>query len=95
MCLDTQIEEEANFARWQLEVGHGQHTDEPSLSITLPEHFHCPENSVDSLINSIYPDIHLPNHPNQYFSECIILSSLNKKVNALNETVLAKFPGPA
>ena len=95
MRLDTQIEEEANFARWQLEVGHGQHTDEPSLSITLPEHFHCPENSVDSLINSIYPDIHLPNHPNQYFSESIILSSLNKKVNELNETVLAKFPGPA
>jgi hypothetical protein len=94
MRLNTAIEAEANFARWQLEVGHGQHTDD-SLTISLPDHFCCPENSVDSLIDTIYPNIHIPNQPNQFFSERIILSSMNKKVNDLNETVLAKFPGPA
>jgi len=93
MRLNVQVEEEANFARWQLEVGHGQHTDD-LLNISLPDHFCCAENSVDSLIDAIYPGIHIPNHPDQYFSERIILSSMNKKVNELNATVLAKFPGP-
>ncbi len=94
MCLDTNFEEEANFARWQLEVGHGQYTDD-SCNITLPDHFHCPENTEDSLLNTIYPDIHISGHLDQYFSERIILSSMNNKVNELNETVLAKFPGPS
>src|SRR6267154_5569103 len=85
MRLNTQVEEEANFARWQLEVGHGQHTDD-SCSIPLPDHFHCPENTVDSLLDTIYPNIHLPGHSDQYFSERIILSSMNVKVNELNET---------
>jgi len=93
MRLNTQIEEEANFARWQLEVGHGQHTDD-SFNITLPDHLHCADNTVDSLIDTIYPDIHLPNHPDQFFSERIILSTMNGKVNELNKTVLERFPGP-
>jgi len=94
MRLNTQVEEEANFAKWQLEVGHGEHTDE-SNNITLPDHFHCPENTMDSLIDTIYPDIHIPNHPHQYFSERIILSTMNKSVNELNKLILEKFPGPA
>ena len=94
MRLNTHIEEEANFARWQLEVGRGEHTDD-SCNITLPDHFHCAENTVDSLIDTIYPDVHIPGHLDQFFSERIILSTMNEKVNKLNETVLAKFPGPA
>jgi len=93
MRLNTHIEEEANFARWQSEVGHGGHTDD-SCNISLPDQFCCIENTVDSLIDTIYPGIHIPNHSNQYFSERIILSCMNKKVNELNETVLARFPGP-
>src|SRR5712671_7702192 len=92
MRLNVQVEEEANFARWQLEVGHGQHTND-LLNISLPDHFCCAENSVDSLIDAIYPGIYIPNHPDQYFSDRIILSSMNKKVNELNATVLTKFPG--
>jgi PIF1-like helicase/Helitron helicase-like domain at N-terminus len=94
MRLNTNVQEEANFAKWQLEVGHGQHTDD-SCNITLPNHFHCPENTVDSLLDIIYPDLHVPGHSDQYFSERIILSCINKKVNELNETVLARFPGPS
>jgi hypothetical protein len=62
MRLNIQVEEEANFARWQLEVEHGQHTDD-LLNISLPDHFCCAENSVDSLIDAIYPGIHILNHP--------------------------------
>jgi hypothetical protein len=70
------------------------HTDD-SCNITLPDHFHCAENTVDSLIDTIYPNIHIPGHSDQYFSERIILSTMNERVNRLNETVLTKFPGPA
>jgi hypothetical protein len=94
MRLNTHIQEEANFARWQLEVGHGLHTDD-SYNIILPDHFHCPENTVDSLIDTTYPDLYTPNHPDAYFSERIILSTMNQAVNDLNSTILARFPGPA
>ena len=94
MRLTTHIQEEANFARWQLEVGHGLHTDD-SCNIILPDHFHCPKNTVDSLINFTYPNLYIPNHPDEYFSERIILSTMNQAVNNLNSTMLARFPGDA
>ena len=94
MRLNTQIVEKANFTRWQLKVGHGQHTDD-SCNIILPDHFHCPKNTVNFFFNIIYPNIHIPGHSDQYFSECIILSSMNNKVNELNEIVLARFSGPS
>jgi hypothetical protein len=93
MRLNTNVEAEANFAKWQLDIGHGKHTDEAS-NISLPDQFKCRENIASSLIDTIYPDINTPHHPNQYFSERIILSSMNKDVNVLNKTVLDRFPGP-
>jgi ATP-dependent DNA helicase PIF1 len=93
MRLNTNVEAEANFAKWQFEIGHGEHTDEAS-NISLPDQFKCRENTVSSLIDTIYPNIHIPDHSNQYFSERIILSSMNKDVNALNKVVLDRFPGP-
>jgi hypothetical protein len=93
MRLNTNVEAEANFAKWQFEVGHGKHTDK-AFNISLPDQFKCRENTVSSLIDTIYPDIHIPDHPSQYFSERIILSPMNKDVNALNKIVLDRFPGP-
>ncbi len=61
------------------------------FQITFTAH----KNTVDSLLDIIYPNIYTPGHSDQYFSECIILSSMNNKVNKLNETVLAKFSGPS
>jgi hypothetical protein len=85
--------EEANFAKWQLEVGHGQHTDEDA-NITLPPYFYCPHNTVESLIDSVYPGIsHLPHPPNHYFTEHCILSVYNDDVDHLNEKILNDFPG--
>jgi len=93
MRLNTNVEAEANFAKWQCEVGHGKHTDE-AFNISLPDQFKCRENTVSSLIDTLYPNIHIPDHSNQYFSERIILSPMNKDVNALNKIVLDRFPGP-
>ena len=78
MHLNTNIQVEQDFAKWQLEVGQGEHTDE-NCNVSLPEHFKCPENTVDSLIDSIYPGIATPDLPPQYFSERTILSSINVK----------------
>ena len=92
MRLNTHIQPEANFARWQLQVGQGMHTDQQS-NISLPPYFKCRENSVGSLIDSIYPSLMTANHPSNYFAERTILSSLNSDVDSLNNTALDNFPG--
>jgi hypothetical protein len=94
MRLNTNIEAEQNFAKWQLEVGQGKHTDEGG-NICLPNHFKCEENTVASLIDCIYPNIETSNLPREYFSERTILSSKNEDVDNINNGVLEKFPGAA
>jgi hypothetical protein len=75
-------------------VGQGKHTNDEG-NITLPANFKCEENDIDSLISTIYPGISTPDlpHPEQYFSERTILSTLNTEVDILNAKVLAKFSG--
>jgi hypothetical protein len=96
MRLNTNIDVEQTFAKWQLEVGQGKHTDAGG-SLPLPDHFKCRENTMDSLINTIYPNIHTSNisQPREYFSERTILSTTNEEVDRLNEAVLQRFPGQA
>jgi ATP-dependent exoDNAse (exonuclease V) alpha subunit len=63
-------------------------------NVTLPPQFHCPENTVSSLIESIYPGIkELPHPPDSYFAERAILSARNDDVDELNARVLNDFPG--
>jgi ATP-dependent DNA helicase PIF1 len=84
---------ESEFAQWQLDVGHGRHTDDAG-NIQIPPNFSCQENSTASLINAIYPAIHDPiQHSDQYFSERTILSSRNDDVDDLNAAILNLFPG--
>ena len=93
MRLTTAIPEEYAFAQWQLEVGHKQHTSD-SDDITLPSHFHCSENTVNSLISTIYPNIDQPvEHPETFFAQRTILSGKNDNVDSLNHTIINKFPG--
>jgi ATP-dependent exoDNAse (exonuclease V) alpha subunit len=93
MRLNTDDLQEREFAKWQLEVGKGGHTDEGG-NIDLPDHFKCPQNSVDSLIDSIYPGIYdQAQHSDQYFSERVILASKNDDVDDLNHHILHRFPG--
>ena len=93
MRLGQDDEEEREFARWQLDVGHGKHTD-PAGSIKIPSKFHCQENKIESLINNIYPGItNTPHPPDHYFYERSILSARNDDVDALNKKILDSFPG--
>lgn len=88
--------EEQAFARWQLEVGKGGHTDR-EYNIQIPPKFHCPENTVESLISSVYPGIYKlqPTHKDndKYFSDRTILSARNRDVDELNLKMLHEFPG--
>jgi ATP-dependent DNA helicase PIF1 len=93
MRLNTHVDAERNFAKWQLEIGHGKHTDATG-NTTLPDHFKCTENTVPSLISAIYPGINqLPHPPDHYFSERTILTSRNDDVDDINEEMLSAFPG--
>src|SRR5580658_1394804 len=83
MGLIQANQEETDFAKWQLEVGHGKHTDNDA-NITIPP----------ALLDHIYPGIgNLPHPLDYYFAERSILSPCNVDVNALNQMVLDKFPG--
>ena len=93
MCLNTHAEAERNFAKWQLEIRHGQHTDDTG-NTRLPDHFKCTENTVSSLISTIYPGINqLPHPSDHYFAEHTILTSRNDDVDDINEKMLSEFPG--
>ena len=93
MWLNTADEQEREFAQWQLDIGHGRNVDGDGY-ITLPESFHCDQNSIESLIQSIYPGItyHVP-PTDQYFAERTILASRNDDVDAINANILRQFPG--
>ena len=96
MRLNTTVEAERQFAQWQLEVGQGKHTDE-GCNILLPDYMKCRENTVDCLIDTIYPGISTLmisiGHLAMYFSERTVLSTLNVDVDSLNKSVLSQFPG--
>src|SRR6201996_7208468 len=93
MRLNTDVQAERDFSKWQLEVGHGKHTDDLE-KITLPDHFKCSENSIASLIQTIYPGINsLPLPPDSYFAERTILTSRNDDVDDINSEMLKMFPG--
>jgi hypothetical protein len=88
--LDRTPESE-EFAKWLLDVGAGKGIDD-SGNIELPAHLKC-GNTVDDLINSVYPDIHIGNKPDAYFLERTILACKNDDVFDVNKIMLDKFPG--
>jgi hypothetical protein len=53
----------------------------------------CPQNTVDSLIDSIYPRLDQQHHGNAYFLERTILAPRNDDVAVINSMVLSRFMG--
>jgi ATP-dependent DNA helicase PIF1 len=60
-------------------------------NISLLSQFHCRENSVASLIDTIYPSLTRPNLSAKYFADRTILCCLNKDIDKTNYKVLQKF----
>ena len=63
------------------------------MATSLPPYFHCSHNTVESLINTIYPGIksHLLAY-DDYFFEQSILSAQNDDVDDINLKILKDFP---
>ena len=73
------IESERDFAQWQLEVGGRKHTNADG-DITLLDEFKCFQNTLDSLIVTLYPGISDDTlTSDQYFTDHCILSRLSTK----------------
>ena len=93
MRVNTNVEAEKHFAKWQLDIGHATFINELG-SMKLPDHFKCTENTIASLIQMIYPGINqLPLPPDQYFAQRTILTSRNDDVDDINSEILKQFPG--
>src|SRR5580658_3269702 len=93
MRLISAEQKEIDFAKWQLEVGHRKYTDNHN-DINIPPEFHLPENTVEALINNIYPGLKDMPHPHdRFFAERSILSARNDDVDDINKRILADFPG--
>jgi hypothetical protein len=87
-----QSPESAAFANWLLEIGAGSTVDEVE-TVPIPENMVCQDNTMDSLIASVYPGIGQGRKEDQYFLDRAILSCTNDHVARINEELLAKFPG--
>ncbi|XP_017250836.1 uncharacterized protein LOC108221471 [Daucus carota subsp. sativus] len=99
----AEIEELNKFAKWVLDVGDGKVTqtqpDDNSVEneIEVPLQF-CDlvnDNSVENMINSIYPDFAENSKDPKYLSERAILTPTNQTVGHLNSLIVEMIPGDA
>jgi hypothetical protein len=88
-------QEDKDFANWLLDVGNGKLTD-AAHNIKLPDIMKLPSNTVQSVIDTIYPAIStIPANHNhdKFFLERTILSARNDDVDEMNKMLLDKFQG--
>ena len=80
------------FAHWLLGVGAGTQLDNTGR-ILIPHHMICPDNSINSLIEEIYPRVQHGEKEDQYILDRSILACTNDIVMHLNSELLELFPG--
>jgi hypothetical protein len=85
--------QDREFATWLLEIGEGKHTT-PEQTITLPPQMSCTENTLQSLLDYVYPPP-TPEQPHddEFFAQRAILASRNADVMDINSILINKFPG--
>ena len=86
--------ESVEHAKWLLEIGAGSNLD-ANKTVQLPEQMCINDQSIESLINTVYPGIENGDKSAEYFLDRTILACRNDEVDDINEAVLAKFPGNA
>jgi len=91
MCLE-QSPEMQEFVNWLLDIGAGNGLDE-SETIAIPQRMICPDFSVNTLIEEVYPGIQHGEKDDRYFLDGNILCCMNDSVMDLNEELLKKFLG--
>ena len=80
------------FANWLLSVGAGVGLDQAE-TIEIPHRMMCPDFTIESLVDSIYPGIEAGEKDDEYFMDRSILGCTNNSVMDLNEELLRRFPG--
>ena len=76
----------------QLKKHCGEHLS-PYLA-TIMHGFYCtPENTVQFLIDTIYPGVSATQQSDQYYADHTIICSRNDDVHELNKKILDSFPG--
>jgi ATP-dependent DNA helicase PIF1 len=84
--------ENLEYADWLLKIGDGQNS--PDGKVHFPKSMKCTPNTVQGLIDALYPNIQIPGIPgDQYFLERTILAPKNEDVHAINAEVLNHLPG--
>ena len=92
MCLE-QSPDMQHFAHWLLQIGAGTHLDINSQSIQVPHNIICQDNSINSLIDHIYPGIQQGEKDDQHFLDRSILACTNDIIKNINSQLLDMFPG--
>jgi hypothetical protein len=90
--LLDQSPESVAFAQWLLQVGKGRELS-PEKTISLPRTMITPHNTLESLINLIYPNIAEQPKPDSFFLDRTILTTTNDCVDEINTHLLNRFPG--
>ena len=82
------------FVHWLLQVDAGR--GEYAQSVMLHQSMIVADNTVKLLIDSIYPNIAIPNHPDLCFLDHTILCCKNDNIDAMNQEILdnPKMFGP-
>ena len=84
----------AHFAQTLLTVGNGQVPYEANThKTTIPSDLAKTTNDIDTLITSIYSDLHANCSNTTWLMERAILAPLNESVSRINGILLTKFPG--
>jgi hypothetical protein len=91
MRLNT-TPENITHAAWLLDIGAGRTVDKGE-TIEIPQQMLCHDNTMESLISSIYPGIEQGNHPDQCFLDRTILSCTNDNVDGINSMLLTSLSG--
>ncbi|KAK4391408.1 60S ribosomal protein L39-1 [Sesamum angolense] len=93
---NMRAQHDPHFSDFLLRVGNG---DEPTIEndmIRIPDsmamHWEG-ENSIDELINAIFPDLSSHMYDTDYMENRAIITPLNDDVNKLNEKAINAFPG--
>ena len=85
---------ERGFAKWLLDIGNGDlHADSVSNDITLPQSMLLEENSIQSLIDFIYPNMSCIDNFVEFFQQRGILAPKNKDVDIINSLALHRLRG--
>jgi ATP-dependent DNA helicase PIF1 len=91
MHLQSEGQDQREFASWLLDIGHGRGLS-PTGTIALRAGMEC--DSASSLIDFIYPGINSnPPPPPEFFLNRMILAPRNSDVSDVNSTVLGRMDG--